>query len=548
MPASTPTVTRKIYVYNDYNLESIVSSALSSNRQENNFADSGTFTYVEMDKDGVETTYTVDASKAWDNYLNALTVAQSIVLLPKTEENFDATVYEAAAANLSRAIADLDACAEGAGVTSLEESLKAIEGDNPEDMEYDDEDYFFFADADYVLYTYNRYKEHRNNIKSLINSQNPEKPGEDATEEELAAYEEALKNIPTLTLFEITYKGHMFNMNADRLVRKEVTADSKNYLNIAYNMISTNVRSLNEDDYTDDSWAALTKALNFASVVRADTDYDNLRQSKINTARRELIAAYKGLTLRGSDPADYAQLQEYADEALERLAETEMWEGLDAVQAAYDDALALLEAADLLADQQSIVDEAAAILREALDALVAIEAGLKLLDTTELGIYADLEGTYGYTWTTAIGEMAEPDYETDEMYNYICGLVFDYYDGVESLIGTQGGASYEYEANAASSGALATGDKLTMDDGTVYYLVLFGDATGDCVVDVNDIGEASDMYNWASNYSSANNAYFYGADVIRDEMVDVNDIGCMSDMYNYAIDPYSVPQDGSYVG
>lgn len=550
MGAVNFTVDRKIYIYNDYNLPSIVSSAVSSNRQENNFASSGTFTYVEKDEDGVETTYTVDASKAWDKYLDALTVAQSIVLLPKTEENFDATVYEAAAKNLSRAIADLDACAEGAGVESLENSLKAIEGDNPEDMEYDNEDYFFFADADYVLYTYNRYKEHSDRIKSLINSQNPEKPGEDATEEELAAYEEALANIPTLTLFEITYRGHMYDMNAERLIRKDVTAASKNYLNNAYNMISTNVRYLNEEDYSVDSWAALEKAMDFAEVVRADTDYATLRQSKINTARRELIAAYKGLTLKGADPADYAQLDAAIEAAAAIFAEDkyeEKYEGIDALVAAYEDALAV--ARDLLAeDGQSIVDAAAQALNDALDALVQLEAGLKLLDTTELGGYADLEDAYGYTWTTVINDMMEADYETDETYKYICGLVFDYYDGIESIIGTQGGASYEYEANAASGGALATGDKITLDDGTVYYLVLFGDATGDCVVDAADISEASDMYNWASNYSAANNAYFYGADVIRDDMVDAADISSMSDMYNYVLDPYSVPQDGTYMG
>ena len=225
----------------------------------------------------------------------------------------------------------------------------------------------------------------------------------------------------------------------------------------------------------------------------------------------------------------------------------EKYAGLDELFAAYDEALAI--ARDLLAeDGQATVDAIAQLLIEALDALETLEAGLKVFDTTELGGYADLMDTYGYDWTIQMGEMMEPDYETDETYNYICGLVYDYYDGIESIIGTQGGATYEYEANANSGGALATGDKLTLDDGTVYYLVLFGDATGDAMVDTNDISEASDMYNWASNNSSANNAYFYGADVVRDDMVDINDIGSMSDMYNFTLDPYSVPQDGTFMG
>ncbi len=543
------TVGRKLYIFNDYNLPNIVSSALSSNRQENNFASSGTFTYVETDEDGNETTYTVDASKAWGNYLNALTAAQAIVLKPARMDTFDATVYEAAATNLKRAIADLDACAEGAGVDSLIADLEAVEGNN-EDLVYTDDGYTFFADADYVLYTYNRYKEHRDRVKSLINSQIVEEPGEDATEEELKAYEEAVANIPTLTLFEITYRGHMFNMNADRLVRKTVTAASKNYLNNAYNLINGKYLDLNPADYSTDSWEALETAMAFAEEVRADTNYAELRQSKINTARRELIQAYKGLTAKGSDPADYTQLDAAIADAEAIFAEDnyeEKYAGLEALVEAYDAALAVDR--ELLAeDGQAIVDEAAAALIDALAALEQLEAGLKLFDTAELGGYADLEGNYGYSWTTAIGEMAEADYETGETYNYIYGLVYDYYDGIESLIGTQGGASYEYEANANSTGALSTGDKLTLDDGTVYYLVLFGDANGDAIIDGADIGDAADMYNWISVNSGSNNPYFYGADLVADGMVDAVDIGYMADLYNWIIDPYSVPQDGTYSG
>ncbi len=549
MGATQFTVGRKLYVYNDYNLPNIVSSALGSNRQENNFASSGTFTYVEKDEDGNETTYTVNAATAWDNYLNALTAAQAIVLKPQRMETFDASVYEAAAENLSRAIADLDACAEGAGVDSLIKDLEAVEGNN-EDLVYTDADYTFFADADYVLYTYNRYKTHRDRVKSLINSQIIEEPGEDATEEEIKAYEEAVANIPTLTLFEITYRGHMFNMNADRLVRKEVTAASKNYLNNAYNLISVKYLDLIPEDYSEESWTALETALEFAEEVRADTNYAELRQSKINVARRELIQAYKGLTAKGSDPADYAQLDEAIAAADAIFAEdnyAEKYAGIEDLQAAYDEAIAL--ARDLLAeDGQATVDEIAALLIAALEALERLEAGINLFDTTELGGYADLEGNYGYSWTTAIGEMMEADEETGETYSFIYGLIFDFYDGVEAIVGTQGGATYEYEANVNNGGALTTGDKITLDDGTVYYFVLFGDASGDGMVDVSDIAEASDMYNWMSPYSAANNAFFYGADMVRDDMVDVSDIAAMSDCYNYMIDPYAIPQDGTFTG
>ena len=464
-------------------------------------------------------------------------------------DTFNASVYEAAAENLSRAIADLDACAEGAGVDSLVNDLEAIEGNNG-GLVYTDDGYTFFADADYVLYTYNRYKTHRDRVKSLIDSQIIPEPGEDATEEEIAEYEEKIANIPTLTLFEITYRGHMFNMNADRLIRKNVTADSKNYLNNAYNLINAKYLELNPEDYSAESWEALETAMAFAVEVRSDTNYAELRQSKINTARRELIQAYKGLTVKGADPADYTQLDDAIAAAEAIFAEDnyeEKYAGIEDLLAAYEEALAV--ARDLLAeDGQAIVDAAAALLNNALEALEQLEAGLKLFDTSELGGYSDLEGNYGYSWTTAIGEMAEPDYDTGEVYNYIYGLVYDYYDGIETLIGTQGGASYEYEANANSTGALSTGDKITLDDGTVYYLVLFGDVNGDAIIDGADIGDAADMYNWISANSGSNNPYFYGADLVADGMVDAVDIGYMADLYNWIIDPYSVPQDGTYSG
>lgn len=546
------TVSRKLVVYNDYNLYSIVSSAIGTNRQQGNYASSGTFTYTEKDENGEEVTYTVNAATAWDNYLAALTEAQEIVLLPKRMNNFDATVYEAAAANLKRAIADLDACAEGAGVGSLEEAYEAVEHNKAnEGKEYDDPDYFFFADADYVLYTYERYSTHRSNMRSLINSQYVEEPGENATQEEIDAYNKAVENIPVLTLFEITYRGHMYTMNADRLVAKEVTEASKNYLKTAYNLVERKYLALDTELYSQSSLDELDRAFAFADSVIADTDYDNLKQSKINTARRQLIQAFKALALKGADKADFTQLDAAIEAANAIFAEEnyeDKYAGIEDLLAAFEEAMNVDR--ELTAEEgQALVDELAAALEAALEALEQLEAGLTFADTFENDVFAGIFGDYELDgWTLATAEMMEPNYETDEMYNIIYGLVFDYYDGIETLVGTQGGASYEFEANSNSGGALATGDKLTLDDGTVYYLVLFGDANGDCMIDNNDIGAASEMYNWANDNASPNNAYFYGADIVRDDMIDTNDIGSMSAMYNYAIDPYSVPQDGTYAG
>ncbi len=539
------TVNRKLYVYNDYNLYSIVSSAIGTNRQQGNYATSGEFTVEYKDEEGNDVSYNVNAAGKWDAYLEALTEAQEIVLLPKRMDNFDSTVYEAAAEKLTKAIRELDACAEGAGVESLEAAYEAMEHHKAnEGKEYDDPDYFFFADADYVLYTYNRYADHRSNMKSLINSQYVEEPGENATQEEIDAYNKAVENIPVLTLFEITYRGHMYTMNAERLVEKEVTEASKNYLNTAYNLVERKLVDLNEEDYSVASWEALEKAITFADAVKADTDYDNLKQSKINTARRELIQAYKGLTLKGADPADYTQLDAAIEAANAIFAEEnyeEMYTGIEELLAAFEDAMNV--ARDLLAeDGQAIVDAAAQALENALAAVEKIEAALEILDVSENGMYADV------SWAPFMAEMAEPDYDTDETYRYIAGLVFDYYDGWDTIAAAKGGLEAEFESNANSSGSLATGDKLTLSDGTTVYFVLYGDANGDGVVDGVDIGEAADMFNWVSAYSSPNNPYYYGADLVADGMVDAVDIAYMADIFNWAIDPYSVTQDGTYTG
>ncbi len=548
--AADPVITRKLYVYNDYNLYSIVSGAIGTNRQEANFADSGTFEYTYKDINGEEKTGTVNAATAWSDYLTALTEAQAIVLLPKTMANFDATKYGPAAEKLTKAIAALDACAQGAGVESLQALLEEYQPSNPEGMMYYEDGYNFFADADYVLYTYERYATHRRNMTSLIDSQIFEAPGEDATEEEIAEYEERLANKPVLTLFEITYRGHMYEMNAERLVKKEVTAASKNYLNNAYNLINGKVRNLNEEDYSVASWEALQTALAFAQTVRQDTDYANLKQSKINTARRELIQAFKGLTAKGADLADYTQLDAAIEAANAIFAEDnyeEKYAGIEDLVAAFEAAMDV--ARDLLAeDGQALIDELAQALEAALEALEQLEAGIKLLDTTENPAYADLFAGYEIDgWTTVQGVMVDNDGDGEEL-NFIAGLVYDYYDSVETLVGTMGGATYEYVPNENNGGVLTTGDYIELDDGTIYYFVLYGEVTGDGMIDTADLILQSDVANWMSEYNNYDNPYVEACDIIYDGIVDTSDVIVLSDMANYVVDPYTVTQDCTFAG
>lgn len=528
------TISRNLVFYNDYNLYSIVNDAMAANRQKSNYATSGTFTYVEKTTDEAgnvtETTYTANAATAWNNYINALNAAQAIVLKPRTAATFDATVYGPAAEALKRAAADLDACAVSAGVASLEALREEYQPSNPDGMTYDDPAFNYMGSEDYVLYTWDRYKKHRNNMDSLINSQKVAEPGPDATPEELEAYQTALANIPSLKLFDITYRGHMYEMNAERLVRR---ASSKNYLQHAYALVTGKVADLNQDDYTAASWGELETAIAFAETVLRDSSAD-LRQTKINTARQKLIEEFKTLVVKGADPADYAQLNDAIAKA-QAIFDTPDYEnlytGLEALTAAYNDALAV--AKDLLVDQQGVVDAAAQALLDALALVERIEAGL------DFSLAEDVIAGSGCEWTPAIkdgyGDMGD--------FQFIDGLIIEYGDGIESLIATTGGAEYEYTPNENNGGYIGTGDTITMGD-MVYYIVIYGDTTGDGMLDANDIIEMG--YLMTGELYDELGLRVKAGDINGDESVDGMDVVKSGYMLLGEEDVYTMSQDGNF--
>lgn len=527
------TVTRKIVWYDDHDLYGIVGSALDANRQEANYAKSGTYTYVEKttgaDGEVVETTHTVNASGAWDRYLAALAEAQEIVLKPKRIETFDASVFASAAENLKKAAADLDACALSAGVQSLKDLREEYQPSNPEGMEYDDPAFNYMGSEDYVLYTWDRYKEHRNRIDSLIDSQYVEEPGENATAEEWEEYNAKVAAIPTLKQFDITYRGHMYEMNSQRLVRR---AASKNYLNHAYQYVINGMTKLNQNDYSEESWAALEKAVKFAQTVRADNSAD-LRQTKVNEARHQLINAYKGLSTEIAEPADYTQLNEYIEEA-KAIIETEGYEnlytGVEDLLVAYEDALAV--AKDLLSDAQGTIDALAQALRDALDAVEMI----KSLDfTPSESILAD----YGYEWATSIKDGSGDSGD----FKFIDGFMIEFGDGIESFISTIGDAEYTYEANVNSSGYIGTGDTIEFE-GETYYLVVYGDTTGDGMIDSLDMLDIK--YTIVGELWDELGVKNLAADINNDTTIDAMDVLTVKYLLIGEMDPYSFPQDGSY--
>lgn len=497
---SVYTVQKKVILYDDGGLASLASKAVSADRQASNYSDPGAF----------------------NTYLNALTDAEALVLAPKQYETFNPADYVAKANALEAAIEALDATAQGAGVEALVAAKEAIEPSNAEDAEYDDAGYHYFGSADYVLFTWNRYRDDRRVLDRLVDSQTID-PDDYETPEE---YNEALENIPSLSAFQVSYAKHMYEMNAGRLIRKTT---SKAYLQHSKDLIGTRIRSASS--YSSDTYAEYTRALAFANTVLADNSSD-LRQTKVNEARYQLVKAFKNLTDRKN--ADYTQLDQAIASAAAYLDLAD-----DYTEASFNKLLEAYLAANAIPRNQegtvafqTQVDEAAQALLDAIDKLVPASGGG---DEEELGIQPDAQDVLGVVWEVSLKELNYGDY-------YVDGLCYD--NSAEPSQILTGNIAEEYVENP---GTLTTGDYVVMDDGTIVYFVLYGDVFADGVTDGLDITEVVNMITYDSEYAGepGDNPYITAADLFQDYSIDVMDISIMINFMTYDIDPTAFYQDGS---
>ncbi len=92
-----------------------------------------------------------------------------------------------------------------------------------------------------------------------------------------------------------------------------------------------------------------------------------------------------------------------------------------------------------------------------------------------------------------------------------------------------------------SQDMFATGTVVTVYDSTgaeyaKYEIIMFGDTNGDGAIDAADIGDASDIYNYARDFEGA---FYYAGDIYADDEYSINvdaaDISVLSDLYNYSI-------------
>lgn len=317
---TSKTVTTNIHLYDDFGLEGMFNSAVSANRQQANY---------DMEAEGGI------ASEKWANYVDALQNAATLVLTPKSGDNFESkyvatesgykNLYEQYADALETAIEELEVYAENAGVDGIINTLKNKSGVNytvaystvdgvqypyRDEIEYWEDGYVFFGMRDFVPHTYNRYADARDNAWDLINSQQffinaPFEEGYIPSNEEIGAYNDSIvkynenvANMNPVSAIDATYAIHKLNLMNGRLIRLEANTSK---LQVVYDMCVTNadINAGGASYYTEDSWEAYQHAKDFAADVLATpitlAGQPNLEPSRVNTAVVELVDAWKHL-------------------------------------------------------------------------------------------------------------------------------------------------------------------------------------------------------------------------------------------------------------
>ncbi len=311
---SNYTVSTNIVLYDDYGLDGLFNRAVQANRQRSD--------------------YNSNADGAWNRYVAALTNAARLVLKPKTGSSFYseittgvadgyATKYEELADKLEIALEDLEEYANNLGTAGLKDALKEFSGVDyviktdgngypyKDYIEYDDPAYKYFGMRDYVPHTYNKYRDARDRVWDLINSQEafvnaPNEDGSEFTTDQKAAYDASVKaynerveNMGVIGSIEATYALHMLDLTGKRLIRLSGDTSKLQYLYTTYS-------DAKEADvsYTVKSEDAYDRAVAFAAKVLAESDP---LPSKINRASAELVEAWKDLAVSASyAPVDAA--------------------------------------------------------------------------------------------------------------------------------------------------------------------------------------------------------------------------------------------------
>lgn len=560
------TIDTIINLYDDYGLESAFENAVLANRQQSD--------YNTVDNMGAATTL-------YTNYISVLKDVAKFVLKPKTASSFQTDIkassseyenkYEELSVALADAIEALEEYEVNAGVDGLKAALNKYSGANymiidedyagtdyeinPDgpykvDIEYDDEAYVFFGMRDFVPHTYNRYKDARERVTDLIDSQEilvPAPLEDDATDAEVEAYAAALEayatnleNMEVISSIDSLYAQHMLNLTGSRLIR--IPANTSK-LQIVYADFAGKVAVEDEGEYTVASLDRYRRAEAFAAEILEAGDA-NVYPSQVNHATTELVKAWKelakGISYSQLDSA-IAAAQEKIDEAGDPATQTMYTpESFEALYTAYENAVNVdRDLSDTESNNELLATLASAIYT-AIDGLEEARAAEAIYELITDEMFMEPTGNYYFAPTVTMDKVGAYEHysvEGDTVTGYIQGLgVYALYseDEVIGLFGTLENCTVEVIPNPGvdedNGGGYGTGAiaRVVGDDGTVkdaYCLLVMGDINGDTIIDTTDASfiyqyEAT-MFEW--EYVPEQVQYWMASDVNNDWSVDSTD-------------------------
>lgn len=241
-----------VFCYNNYGLDSLLSSEISRHRQSFNY------------------------SAGWTEWVDAMQTAVNTVYSPFVSGNFltlKAKQYQAAYEKLAAAVETLDANEVAGGLDATKSLLNSISPSN-EGKVYTDPDYSFFGVADYEPYTYYNYRDESRAASRMIDA---------------AEIPDAEGNVTVPDTLTVTYRNHRLSLYSGRLLKRDAM---KNHLE--KEIANAMAKGYVESNYSTESWADYQTALAFANSVKNDAS-SSLRQTKVNTAYEMLLEYQKRL-------------------------------------------------------------------------------------------------------------------------------------------------------------------------------------------------------------------------------------------------------------
>ncbi len=555
----TYTITTMIHLYDDFGLESLFTRAVAANRQASD--------------------YTGEYEGAWNNYVAALKEAARLVLKPKAGASFQSEIaidestgytnkYEKLATELEAAIETLETFAANSGTAGLKAALANYSGTNYTietnedgypyrlDKEYDDTTYKYFGMRDYVPHTYNKYRDARDRVHDLINSQEffvnaPFEEGYEPSTEEIAAYDESvaryLENVANMDVIgsvEATYAIHMLELTGGRLIRLEGDTSK---LQLLYNLYGDAKDA--SISYTVSSEERYDRAVAFAELVLGESDP---LPSKINQASSEIVAAWKKLAKSASyvalDAAIAAAKREV--DAVGTDADRQKTYTVDSYQAFLDAYNAALNAEKDLSD----TEENNAYLAELTSNLTTAQANLQAagsdeavfeFTTEDTGMFWDNGGnvsfvpelTQGMVNHEYFGSMLE---DGTEINGYIVGVGENIPDEETLMMAFSTLENVDYTVSLTAMDMYSTGSIIQLTNSSsgdllaTYVVVVIGDVNGDGIVDYGDEAPIYDNYNYKTDweYDTFSQHFCVAADISNDGSWDVGDLPFVLDAAN----------------